>query len=234
MLAIGRVHGGMVFPDWISSWEEMRKPTKADGSPDWVTFSTYRQVVHTARNSVVKSMLAKVPEATHLFFVDDDICVPPDGLLRLLSHDLPIVTGLCIQRAAPMLPTVYRCDEQGRHINITRFCEDLQQIDACGCGCLLIRTDVLRAIEATGEPWFDWPANGLSEDLAFCARARALGFPIALDFAVKCTHLGILEVTYDLFAQLAATEDGITYGNDELARLSQEVRPWPQDITGDN
>lgn len=224
MIAIGRLHVGAVIPEWLTAWEEMRKPAKPDGSPDWVTFNAMRQVVHHARNRIVKSMLTQFPEATHLFFIDDDVCVPPDGLMRLLSHDVPVVTGLYIQRATPMLPVVYRRNSQGQHVHITKFCDGLQEIDACGAGCLLIRADVLRAIEEAGESWFDWPASGISEDLAFCERVKKLGYPILLDFDVKCTHLGILEVTYDMFAEISA--DGLTYGNDELSLLSQDVRPW--------
>jgi hypothetical protein len=231
MIAIGKYHIGSVLPEWWASWEELRKPTKPDGSPDWVTFTTQRQVVHHARNDIIRNTLKQFPEATHVFFVDDDVCVPPHGLLHLLSHNLPCVTGLYIQRAMPMLPVVYRRDEQGRHVNVTKFCEGLQEVDACGGGCLLVRMDVLRAIEATGDLWFDFPPSGLSEDLAFCSRVKALGYPIVLDFDVKCTHLGILEVTYDVFAEMSKD---IQYANDELAHLSQEVRPWsPRVIEGD-
>ncbi len=223
MIAIGRLHVGSILPEWLVSWEELHKPMKPDGKPDWITWNATRQVVHHARNEIVKATLTRYPEATHLFFIDDDVCVPGDGLLRLLAHNLPVVTGLYIQRAMPMLPVVYRRDDQGHHVNLTKFCPGLQEIDACGAGCLLIRTDVLRAIEATGELWFDWPASGISEDLAFCSRVKALGYPIVLDFDVKCSHLGILEVTYDMFAERAKD---ITYADDDLARLSQDVRPY--------
>ncbi len=225
VIAIGRLHVGAIQPEWLIAWEELKKPAKADGSPDWVTYSATRQVVHHARNEVVRSTLAQHPEATHLFFLDDDICMPPDGLLRLLGHNMPVVTGLYIQRGVPFLPVVYRRTPEGRHMQITQFCDGLQVIDACGAGCLLIRTDVLRAIAATGEPWFDWPPSGIAEDLAFCARVQALGFPILLDFGVKCTHLTTIEVTYEVFAQRLA--EGLTFETDALARMSQEVRPWP-------
>lgn len=222
MIAIGRLHIGAVLPEWLTAWEELKKPAKPDGKPDWVTWTAQRQVVHHARNEIVKATLTRYPEATHLFFIDDDVCVPPDGLLRLLSHNLPVVTGLYVQRAAPMLPVVYRRDKEGHHTHITKFCEGLQEVDACGAGCLLIRTDVLRAIEETGERWFDY-TGGISEDLSFCSRVKALGYPIVLDFDVKCTHLGILAASYEMFME--ASKD-LTYADDELARLSQEVRPY--------
>ena len=225
-IAIGRLHIGAVQPEWLVSWEELKKPTKPDGSPDWITWNSKRQIVHVARNDIVKATLEQHPEVTHLFFIDDDIMMPPDGLMQLLSRDLPVVTGLYVHRSIPMLPVVFRCNENGQHISITKFCDGLQQVDACGAGCLLIRTDVLRAIQATGEPWFDFSQN-MSEDLAFCRRVRQLGYPIVLDFDVKCGHLTTLEITYEMFLQ--RNEENYHYGDEEIKRLSQEVRPWQQE-----
>jgi hypothetical protein len=66
--------------------------------------------------------------------------------------------------------------------------DTLIQIDAAGTGCLLVHRSVLEAIQAAAEPaegdawcWFrDLPFEGnwLGEDLYFCRRVRALGFPI--------------------------------------------------------
>ena len=234
MIVIGRLHIGDVLPEWLIAWEELRKPTTPEGTPDWITYSAMRQVVHCARNDIVRDTLRDHPDATHLFFIDDDICVPPDGLLTLvrdsIAHDIPVVSGLYIQRGVPHLPVVYRRLTDGHHVQITRFCAGLQEVDAVGAGCLLIRTDVLRAIETTGELWFDWPVppqspTAMSEDLAFCARAKALGYRIALDADVQCGHLSIISVTYEHFAaQVAAGKVG--YGTAELAAASQEVRPW--------
>lgn len=227
MIVIGRLHIGAIQPEWLIAWEELQKPTSAAGAPEWVTYTAMRQVVHLARNDIVRYTLQQHPEATHLFFLDDDILLPPDGLLRLLrdsvEHDIPVVSGLYIMRNAPLLPVVYRRLESGHHVNMTAFCEGLQEIDACGAGCLLIRTDVLRAIEATSEPWFDFGLP-MSEDLAFCARAKALGYRIALDAEVKCRHLSVIEITYDYFAEQLRT--GIAYASPELAAASQDVRPW--------
>jgi hypothetical protein len=143
-----------------------------------------------------------------------------------VEHDLPLVTGLCVQRQKPHYPCVYRLiPSDDKYTFLTRFRPGLQQIDACGAACLLIRTDVLRAIPP---PWFDWPDSSRGEDIAFCERARAAGFPIVLDFDVRCTHLGVLEATYELFVR--ETLPNVTFGSEEIARLSQDMRPWPPDI----
>ena len=224
MIAIGRYHIGAVLPEWLDAWEQLRKPTKSDGTPDWAIYSVKRQLVHTARNHIIASALDQYPdELTHVFFLDDDVIVPPDGLFRMLNTNLPVVTGFCIQRNEPYFPCVYRRNAEGKHIHLTHFVQGLQQVDACGGACLLVRVDVLRAIQKTGEPWFDFPQNGISEDLAFCDRVTKLGFPIVLNFDVQCDHLGILHANLALFQQIQST---ITHDNEEIARLTQDVRPW--------
>lgn len=225
MIVIGTPHGGAVSPEWLVGWERLQMPEKANGAPDYVVARTYRKAVAAARNEIVQTTLMRFPNATHLFFLDDDVIVPPDGLLRLLSvsqeHNLPIVTGLCTQRVAPYLPCVYRQAANGEYVHLARFCEGLQELDACGAACLLVRLDVLRALSA---PHFEW-TNGFSEDIDFCRKAKAAGFPIVLDFRVCCIHLGTLEARYDLFERELA-EGGVTFGNEEVARLAQDVRPW--------
>lgn len=47
-----------------------------------------------ARNVLVHKFLTEYPEATDLFFLDDDISWPPEAVLRLLNHDVDIVAGV--------------------------------------------------------------------------------------------------------------------------------------------
>lgn len=234
-LVIARLHAGPIAPEWLTGWDELRKPVTPDGSPDWATYSAVRRVVHCARNEAVAFTLNEHSEATHLFFLDDDVIPPPDGLLRLLAdseaYDLPIVTGLYLQRSAPHLPVVYRYDpDASRHVQITRFCPGLQEVDACGGGCLVVRTDVLRAIAATGEQPFDYlPGMDASEDVAFCLRARRLGYRLALDFYVACQHLTTVAIAYETHS--AAWRHGaIHFTSERIARLSQEIRPLAQRV----
>jgi len=49
-------------------------------------------------------------------------------------------------------------------------------------------------------PWFEYGQNRagqwtVTEDVPFCQKAQALGYPIAVDPAVKCGHVGQLAIT---------------------------------------
>src|SRR5579885_3535544 len=52
-----------------------------------------------ARNTAVHRFLNSPYE--YLFSLDSDVCAPPDTILRLLSYDLPIVSGMYCRRSPP-------------------------------------------------------------------------------------------------------------------------------------
>ena len=58
-----------------------------------------------ARNMMIDRALAE--NCSHVFFLDDDICVMPDTLLRLYDHDLPAVGGLYCSRQYPHRPFIF-------------------------------------------------------------------------------------------------------------------------------
>jgi hypothetical protein len=143
-----------------------------------------------------------------LFWIDSDIVFDPNDVDRLRRHDLPFVCGLYAKKgsrqfAASFLPGTEQLllGKDGR----------LAEIQGCGFGFTLTRRVVYETMqrdlqlpvcnEKFGKklvPYF-WPtiaADGpgthwyLSEDLAFCARARHVGFPVVADLGVRLWHVG--------------------------------------------
>ena len=53
-----------------------------------------------ARNEACKKALEI--GASHLFFIDSDIVVPSDGVLRLLRHNVPLISGVYCRRSPPV------------------------------------------------------------------------------------------------------------------------------------
>lgn len=231
MIVIGRLHGGPVEPRFWTSYEQLQKP-------DHLPIVIERLHVDRARNEVVDMTLnPEVPrppqypggvdkrykDATHVFFIDDDMVVPPGGLLRLLSHNVPIVGGLYYGRIPPHLPVVYRHVEDNQWVPVTEFCAGLQEVDAIGAGFLLIQREVL---EKMARPWFEF-SDKMGEDMYFCEEARKLGYKILLDADIKCGHLSMMEITEAHF--LAHKAQGLTFQehpSKDLATLSREVRPY--------
>jgi len=132
----------------------------------------------------------------YLFCVDSDIAFPPDTLLRLLSYDKDIVSGVYIQRI-PGTHTIeiMRKNPWGgvSHVNWDDIKgQGLVPIDGCGFGCVLIKAEVLKAIPY---PQFLYHsaidhANTISEDVHFCNQARDRGFTLWCDTGILCEHIG--------------------------------------------
>ena len=111
-----------------------------------------------------------------------------------MSHDKPIVSGLCFKRQWPPRATLYRsCDEEMNSIkNLGSWDEGLIPIDAAGCACLLIRREVLEQIP---QPWFTRGEWSVSEDISFFNRVKKAGIEAYADTTVKCGHVGLYEFT---------------------------------------
>jgi hypothetical protein len=119
-----------------------------------------------------------------VWFIDDDHTFAPDILLRLLARDVDIVAPLCLRRVQPFHPVA--CDLDGRHLDVTRYAHgELVEVEHTGSSGMLIRRRVLEQVEA---PWFEL-GNGVSEDVAFCRKAREAGFLVHVDMGVPLGHI---------------------------------------------
>ena len=132
----------------------------------------------------------------YLFAVDSDISFEKDTLVRLLSHNKDIVSGIYIQRIpGTHIIEVMRKNPHGgvTHVDWNDIKgQGLVPIDGCGFGCVLVKGEVFRAIPY---PHFVYHSaidhkHTLSEDVHFCNQARDRGFTLWADTDVICEHTG--------------------------------------------
>lgn len=127
----------------------------------------------------------------YLFSVDSDIVVPRDALRKMLAHDKDMVTGMYIQR----IPGTHSLELYGFGGRIPYELvkgQGLMEIDGCGFGCVLVKSEVFRAV---GYPQFVYHSaidhkDTISEDTDFCKKAKDKGFKIFVDSSIKCGHKG--------------------------------------------
>jgi hypothetical protein len=83
-----------VYFNRIAFWKETFAEDERGFGPNHVRSMVIgpRNGIRIARDKAVRAALEH--KATHLFFMDDDILVPPDILSNLLAVDQPIVGGL--------------------------------------------------------------------------------------------------------------------------------------------
>lgn len=128
----------------------------------------------------------------YLFSVDSDIVFEPDTLVKMLGHNKDMVTGLYIQRKpGEHILELYRAG-QGNIPYEDIYGQGLVEVDGCGFGCVLVKSEVIRAI---GYPQFVYKSalnhnDTISEDVYFCQRAREKGFRIYADTSILCKHIG--------------------------------------------
>lgn len=174
--------------------------------------------VTNARNEIVRAFLEKL-DADWLLFVDTDMTFDPDLVDRMVKaahpEKRPILGALCfsLQRGDVAAPTLYTFREDGlvgRMLDYPRG--KVVQVGATGTGCLLIHRKVLEAVRDRGfsdaYPWFQETQVGslpVGEDITFCIRAGALGFPVFVDTSIEVGHEKPFVVGESMFAAQSAS-----------------------------
>ncbi len=155
-----------------------------------------------ARNRNLTIQAALDNNCSHILFLDDDIAFKPDLLLKLLAHDVDIVTGLQFMRNNPHRPLIFDLvDNRGAcfHHYLSDNETGLIEVVACGLGCCLIKTDVFRIVE--GPYWIrlgELDPDHWCDDLGFFKRVREKGFKIHCDLDTPVGHFANLTVWPEL------------------------------------
>lgn len=132
----------------------------------------------------------------YLLSVDSDIVLPNDALVKMLAHNVHIVSGVYIQRKQGLeVPEIYRKNNTGGTSNVQMsdiMPPGLHEIDGCGFGCVLVNCNVFRHMTY---PHFKYEMASamqiqVSEDNYFCAKAQRNGVKIYVDSSIVCEHIG--------------------------------------------
>jgi hypothetical protein len=189
LIAIAVPSTGLVSMDWAFLWWQILPP-----APIIPLYRTHHGVAH-ARCLLTDA--ARKAGATHIFFLDSDTLVPPDGLAKFYRHNVPIVTGVYAERASGKAAVFVERGEK-RH-----YCELLPDFIekgdfvtdphmGAGLGCCLIRMDVFDRLERPffRDGWHDEAYTvPLSEDIDFFERVRSAGIPVHCDNSVRALHI---------------------------------------------
>jgi hypothetical protein len=129
-----------------------------------------------------------------ILFLDDDHSFPPHLLMQLLSREQPIVSSLYLLRQPPFWPIAYQSkEENGLYTALDLSAHEgtgIVPVVAAGTGGMLIRSEVFYELP---QPWF-LHTDEHSEDLYFCDRALAAGFPIFVDLEARLGHITPINV----------------------------------------
>ena len=137
----------------------------------------------------------------YLFFIDSDMIFPADTLTKLMALNTDIATAVCYARQGKHEPCVYSkvCKRTLFHDSYTEQCNHIPSgtFDVEGCGmavCLITAEVVKKMCKKYGNTPFE-PFGNMGEDLAFCYRARKLGYKIKADGSMPIGHIGESVIT---------------------------------------
>ena len=162
-------------------------------------------LIYDARNNFAKMAISK--DVDYVLWLDSDMIFPEDLMVQMIKHmedGKDIVTGLYFRRRAPFTPVLFselEAKDDGGHwkgFDNYQVDGDPFEVAGCGFGCCMVKKTVLVDVVLNHKTWFT-PFNGFGEDLAFCLRARDLGYKIWCDPKIKCGHVGQLVVNEDVW-----------------------------------
>ena len=160
-------------------------------------------IITMARNALVHEFLKT--DCTELLFIDADVIVSPDDILRLMaqSGDKDITAGAYPRRAkdAKFFADIYH-DESGD----LEFEGSLMRLKRAPTGFMLIQRHVIEQLVADHPEWmyeksptekmsavFDFAivdGKYVGEDYLFCDRATQAGFKVYIDVDISLPHVG--------------------------------------------
>lgn len=156
----------------------------------WPTIGV--QPVDNARNSIVQTMLES--DYTHLLWIDSDTLPPPDTILKMLSHDTDIVSGL-----TPIIDyseetqdwyTKPNCVDMNDHK--IKPNTGVHKIKGAGGSCIMVKREVYEKLGNTPYRFIYKDDSGkdtvVSEDIGFIIKAIGAGFEPICDSSIVCQH----------------------------------------------
>ena len=164
-------------------------------------------LVYMARDKLAGKAVNE--DFTHVLWLDSDMVFPPETLKYLLKEmnetGADLISGLYFRRCAPFSPVAFDTleikDGKATWTDYTGELSGLHEVGGVGFGCVLMKTDMLLDMAATYGDFFG-PIANVGEDLAFCWRARQLGYKIMLDCNLKLGHVGHTVFTQQYFEAL--------------------------------
>jgi hypothetical protein len=164
-------------------------------------------LITMARNALVSEFLKT--DATELLFIDADVVVKPDDILRLMaqSSGKDITAGAYPRR---LKEKKFFADLYWTEDGDVEMDGSMLRVERVGTGFMMIQRHVLETMVAAHPEWkyedkkgdsyavFDFTLKDghyLGEDYLFCDRARELGFTVHIDAEISLPHIGSMEFT---------------------------------------
>lgn len=210
LLVATPAYGGMVHADYAASLLGYQ----AVGIPFSLMTIGNESLITRARNTLLAEFHAR-DEFTHVLFLDADVRLPAEGVLRLLAHQRDVVgVPVPLKARGPDGARIFNigpsCGEDGPLLLCTRIGTAALLLsrraatslveDAKSQGLVYSRGDSSFGVDKRASVHYDVFRAGvldgeyLSEDFWACHSLRRLGYAIHVDHGVIAHHMGMVQV----------------------------------------
>jgi hypothetical protein len=161
-------------------------------------------LIYEAREGIVK--YAQSVNAEYLLFLDSDMSLPHDALLKMVSHlengvdnkPIDIICGTAFKRTAPFQPCFYTKLAYDTKTYMPQLespvefpKEGLLPLQGIGMACCMIKMSAFDKIK--DKPYF-FPLPNLGEDLTFCLKAKHSNVKIYCDLSIDVEHIATMPI----------------------------------------
>lgn len=231
---------------WASAYKSLHPPINYNMNVMQINGAP----VAEARNAI--SAKALELDSRYVFFLGDDVVVPPHTLRQFITRmennpTIGVIGGIYCAKSDPPAPLVFRGNGQGSYWDwkVGEFFE----VTGLGMDCTLVRTEIFKKLS---KPWYkttnsDQFENGINqadqwtEDLWFLKRVSSeTDYKIYCDATILCDHEDAYSgkkwnlPAYSLPTRKAAFSDGelkiIDIGSGETRRDFNGIKPIRVDI----
>lgn len=207
----------------IQSFYEMKI---RDGDETFIKPGTRGDI---ARSEACDEFLERRDEFDALFMCDLDQIFPRDALEKLRdsmeNHDLDMVSGHYLKRSTAPMQSIWaiQYEDNWPYMPVLDIPDEgLMELAVTGMGCVLIKKEVIIAVDKKipdgASPFRIGPLPELSGDYRnfgadyyFFHHARQLGFKLWGDASVECPHVATILLTKKLYRQLRMHEKNMEY-----------------------
>lgn len=148
-------------------------------------------LVYLARERIAHRAINE--EYTHVLWLDSDMIFTPNILDDLMFSGKSFVTGIYHARRKGYASCIFKSIEINKIERFDEYPNETFEIAGCGFGCVLVEAEILKAVCLNKGTCFT-PLKSLGEDIAFCQRAREMGYKLYCEPSVVCGHIGHIAI----------------------------------------
>lgn len=144
-------------------------------------------LVYMARDKLAGKAINE--DFTHVLWLDSDMVFRPDLLEDLMMCRKPFVSCVYHGRRPGFHSCIFKSIDLKHVERFEEYPREPFEIEGCGFGAVFMETDILKAVMLNFKTCFT-PLPSLGEDIAFCFRARDLGYKLYAEPNVQLGHVG--------------------------------------------